>query len=145
MNGKQQPQLSHVPPWRCSSKGKTLSSALPLEEWQKTVGKWKEKIKIHETDFLLCWGRRVATWESIRSCGDSPSLCPKAVWAVNLQQTEITIHVTVPEAQRVEGWVQKSLGVDFIYLDSTSCPPWPEPLECALILRGFRDTGWSHQ
>ena len=103
-----------------------------MEEWQKTGGKRrlpneKKKPKNHETDFLLYWRRR------FRSHGDSLSAYPKAVWAVNHQQPEITIHISIPDAQRVEGWVRKLLGVDYVCVDSTPCSRWPQPLEWALI------------
>lgn len=103
-----------------------------------------EKDKIHKTDFLLSWCRGVATLESIRSCGDSLSTYLKVSWAVNLQQPEIKSHISVPEAQRLRVG-KKLLGVDYIYLDSTSCPHCPEALECALILRTFEGTGWYQQ
>lgn len=57
-----------------------------------------EKDKIHKADFLLSWCRGVATLESVRSSGDSLSTCLKVSWAVNLQQPEIKIHISVPEA-----------------------------------------------
>lgn len=103
-----------------------------------------EKDKIHKTDFLPSWRWGVAILESIRSCGDSLSAYLKVSWAVNLQQPELKIHISVPEAQCL-GVGKKLLGVDYIYLDSTSCPHCPEPLECALLLRSFTGTGWYQQ
>lgn len=82
--------------------------------------------------------------EGVRSCGDSLSTYLKVSWAVKLRQPEIKIHISVPEAQCL-GVGKKLLGVDYIYLYSTSCPHCPEPLECTLILRSFAGTGWYQQ